>query len=279
MNLRPVIFGLAIVLTLTGTASASVATSTLRIVSLVPSQTEMLFALGFGDSIVGVTDYCTFPEAARGLPRCGSLDLNLEAIVALNPTHVIDFQSMHRRYQASFERFQIRYLDYPLRSITELPLMAASMAADLGRPEAAAEFCRQWASFLPSSGNRTEMPSDAPRVFVEVWNTPLQGAAPGSFLGELVALAGGRNILASAGIEFPVVNSETVVREDPQIILLTYPASDTSEVLARPGWQGISAVRRSRVYRVDQDLYVRPGPRLMQAYTELKRLLQTASEP
>ena len=261
MNAQGWIFRIAILLILLGCGQADSAARTIRVVSLVPSQTELLFALGLGDSVVGVTDYCSYPEAATRLPRCGALDLNLEAIVALNPTHVVDLQSMHRRYQGALERFQIRYLDYPLRSVADVPRLAASLALDLGSPEAGERFQTQWEARIPKAQS-AELATSGPRVFVEVWNTPLQGASPASFLGELVALAGGRNILATSSGEFPLVNPETVVREDPEIILLTYPASDSSEVLQRPGWSGVAAVRNGRVYRVDQDLYVRPGPRI-----------------
>lgn len=255
-----------------GPGRAEPASGALRIVSAVPSQTEMLFALGFGALVVGVTDFCNYPASATALPSIGAIELNLEKIVALNPTHVVDLQSMHRRYQGALERMHIRYLDYPLRSVADVPRMAASLATDLGFPQAGERFRETWEREMPP-GPPVDGNATGSRVFIEIWNLPLQGAGPSSFLGELLELSGGRNILASATTEFPLVNPETVVREDPEIILLAYPASETAEVEGRSGWRDIAAVRRGRVMRVEQDLFVRPGPRLIDAYRQMRQLL------
>lgn len=107
---------------------------------------------------------------------------------------------------------------------------------------------------------------------------PLQGAGPASFLGELLDMAGGKNILASAVADFPLVNPELVVTADPEIILLTYPAGTVSEVQNRPGWKEIHAVKNGRVFQVEYDAFVRPGPRLLQALRQMIELIRRTKE-
>lgn len=113
--------------------------------------------------------------------------------------------------------------------------------------------------------------SERPRVFVEIWGEPLMTAGPGTFVDELVSAAGGRNIAHDADGEWPVFSAEAVIERDPDVVILTN--FNKAEALARRAWQGISAYRTGRVYEVNPDLLVRPGPRLVDGLETLAALL------
>ena len=114
-----------------------------------------------------------------------------------------------------------------------------------------------------------------PLVFVEVWDEPLMTCGPGSFMQELIELAGGRNLAADADSSWVEYSSELVVERDPEVILLTRPY--VGEVMARSAWQEIRAVKNGRVVAVDSDPFVRTTPRLADALVELVGILHPDS--
>ena len=247
-------------------AAVQAASGTHRIISLVPSQTEMLFELGFGDQVVGVSDFCNFPEAVLSLPKAGGLELNLERIVALRPSVLIDLGGMHRRYAMFFHQVGLRYVDISIRSFSEIPTGAIELARALGQEKRGQDFAQHWDQTL-----RDLLPKKPRgiRTYVEIWDTPIQAAGPASFLGEMITLAGGVNILPSSPIDFPVISSEQIIRGDPDLILVAYPISDLNHVRRRSGWSDIKAVRNNQVFSLDYDLFVRPGPRCLEAFRKL----------
>ncbi len=247
-----------------------------RVVSLVPSQTELLFAMGFDNAIAGVSDFCNFPEAAAGKPKIGGLELNIEKIMSLRPTLLVDANSMHRKYEPLFQQLGLKYVNFATTRLEQLPQVAASLAQMLDAPEKGLLFSANWDSKLRQLD--LQKPAGQVKVYFEIWDTPAQAAGQSSFIGELINRAGGQNIFSGIG-DFPVVNSEMVIKEDPDVILVAYPLPNLEKIRSRPGWSTIKAVKNNRLHALDQDIFVRPGPRNLDAIAQLNRFFREVSNP
>ncbi len=244
-----------------------------RIVSIAPSNTEILFALGLGDRVAGVTDSCDYPEEAKAKPKVGAVDVDYEKILEIAPDLVVAVGSLQRQAIDRLTELGVPVLAVNPKSLDGV-LSAISMIGTAAGVEARARALtaqlRERIEAVESrvSGERT---SRRPRVFVEIWNDPLMTAGPGTFIDELIAAAGGENVAHDAMAEWPQIDAEAVIQKDPEVIVLTN--FNLEEALARPAWQTIAAYRSGRVFEVDPDLLVRPGPRLVQGLEELARLL------
>jgi iron complex transport system substrate-binding protein len=233
-----------------------------RIVSLLPSLTETVCALGQCHRLVGLDRYSNWPAQTVSLPRMGGgLDPDIESIVAQKPDLVLLAGSTR-----GIERLQamgIVVLRLEPRTHADVLRVLRTVAQAMG--VAAAEGDRVWASIEVAMQSAAQMlgpRSRRVRVYVEVGPTPF-GASEASFIGETLRLFGVDNILPASMGPFPQVNPEFVVRAQPDVIL----AGDSSrQVLEqRPGWQQLQAVRERRICFLpsDQaDVLVRPGPRM-----------------
>lgn len=263
---------LIVVFLLFAAAGSSItAAASQRIISLAPSQTELLFAMGMGELVVGITDYCNFPAETANIPRIGNQELNIERVMALKPSILIDINGMHRKYEMLFSQLGLNYVNFHLKKISQLPDIALEIAEITGKKEAGVTFAENWnrqLAELEASGNENK-----PKAYFEIWDTPMQAAGPESFIGELLARAGFENILSSTQ-EYPVINHEVIIQANPDYIFLAYPVKDTSSVQKRPGWQNLNAVAKNHVYCLDQDLFVRPGPRNLEGLKLLNQLLK-----
>ncbi|MEW6713430.1 MAG: helical backbone metal receptor [Candidatus Riflebacteria bacterium] len=245
------------------------AAGTSRIVSLVPSQTELLFALGYGPQVVGISDYCNFPARTAEISKVGGLDLNVEKIMSLKPNLVLDLNSMNRKYQLLFSQLGLNYVNFNVSRLEDIPEMAGKICQILdGNEDKAQSFQQEWKTRLEKLSSINSSPL---RVYLEIWDTPMQAAGPASFIGALIKTCGGENVIKESQ-DYPVVNSEHIIAADPEIILIAYPHPDLDSIKKRPGWSGISAIKKNRVHALDQDLFVRPGPRNLEALDILVKL-------
>ena len=246
-------------------------TSEIRVISLVPSQTEMIYALGLEDCLIGRSDYCNFPPESQQKPSIGNMELNIEKIVSLRPTLLLDTNGMHQRYAPLFQQLGLKYVNMPTTSLQQVKEAAMKVADMLGNPQAGRNFSDDWDAQLGKiAPDLSEKPVS---VYFEIWDTPTQAAGDSSFIGELIRQAGGRNIFANQG-DYPVVNSETLINEDPEVILLSYPITSLDSIRKRPGWNTLRAIKQNRLYALDQDLFVRPGPRNLTAVNRLHEIFK-----
>ena len=243
-----------------------------RLVSLTPSATEILFALGLDDEIVGVTNYCDYPPAARDKNRIGDINLDYEKIVSLRPDLLVAVGNMPA---ASLDR--LRGLGLTLLAFAPTDLSAVMDAVErigvaTGRSAVANRVVQAMEERAGSvAGRLAGLPETArPRVFVEIWMDPVMTAGPGTFTAELIQMAGGRDIAWDAQPWSPF-SQELVIARNPQVIISQ--CESAAQIKTRPGWGGIEAVREGRVYDVDQNIFSRPGPRLVEALETLARLL------
>lgn len=258
-----------------------------RIVSLAPSHTEILFALGAGGDVVAVTVEDDHPPAVAELPRVGGMTsdtLDLERVLAARPTVVIALAHDQQEAVAALRRLEVEVEVIPAESLADLFEAVRRLGAITGREEAAEELAGRLRQRVEAVRRAVAGVPEGrrPRVFYEVWDRPLMTAGPETFVSELIETAGGRNVFADAGTLYPRVSPEAVIRRDPEVILAPdrhgEPVS-AGELARRPGWEVISAVRRGRVHTVDGDLVSRPGPRLVEALETVARLLHPERFP
>jgi len=259
-------------------ATALVAAPPQRIVSTAPSITELLYALGLGERVVGVTNYCHYPPEARLKPKIGDYTSpNLEAIAALKPDLVI-LQTNPIRLAERLQALHLKTLEINQDNIAALYNSFRVAGAATGTETEAARLIdsvrgklaqiRQRASSLP----RTHM------MFV-IGRTPnrLEGlvvVGKASYLNEIMETAGGENVFKDAPALYPSVPLEEVLARNPQVIVDMGDHADTENVTAEEGrrvvelWQRMSsldAVKQHRVFAVASDIFVVPGPRIVNA--------------
>ncbi len=234
-----------------------------RIVSLLPSLTETVCALGECARLVGVDRYSNYPESVRSLPQVGGgLDPSLEAIAALTPDVVLTATSTPaaQRLQAlgiKVLAFEPKSHADVHRALLGIGQMLGLASAERVWQEIQADLSAAAASLAPRLRHT--------RVYFEVSSAPY-AAGPGSFIGETLAALGVANIAPSGLGPFPRLNPEFVVRSDPDLIMVgerNHPG-----LQGRPGWAGMRAIRTGRVceFSAEQtDVLVRPGPRMAQA--------------
>jgi iron complex transport system substrate-binding protein len=235
-----------------------------RIVSIAPSNTEMLFALGLEERIAGVDSYSTYPPEAALKPQVGSyLEPDLERVVAAEPDLILATEAHLGTVLPELDALGLPTVVIEPTDLDEVfsGMLLVGTIADMSS-RAQQVVCELQA--------RVDAVRDAvagaprPRVFFEL-SPDLYTAGPGSYVDDLISRAGGDNVAAGAAELWPQLSAEAVVSANPEVILLAdHEAGITAEqVAARPGWQQMSAVRQGRIVSLDSDLVARPGPRVV----------------
>jgi len=246
-----------------------------RIVSLAPSLTETVFALGFGDRLVGVTNHCDYPAAAKNLPKVGDfMSPSLEVIAAQRPDLVIGVVGAIDPAKArEMERLGLNVALLSLSTVSEILSSFKRIAALLGDAEAGERLVRKLTLQFDKVTNRV---AHTPRrsTLMVVGLRPLVAVGGKNFLDELITLAGGANIARNAPQPWLNLPDEYVVAKAPQIIIEAGMGSDTAAPARH--WsdlKSIPAVKERRVYTYNSDKILRPGPRIGDGLEELARLI------
>ena len=252
-----------------------------RIVSLAPSNTEILFAIGAGDQVVGRDQLSDFPEEAQAVTDIGSTygDLNTELIVSLNPDLVLaaEVNTPEQVQQLEDLGLTVYYLKNPL-TLEEMYGNLEIAAQLTGHEEEAAALIESLQARVAAVDGKIAPLSSRPGVFYELDATdPAKPftAGKGTFIDQLIERAGGFNI-ASDLEDYPQMSLEQVVAADPAFIILgdaRYGVTPES-IAQRPGWENLSAVKNGQVFPFNDDLVSRPGPRLVDALEEFAKLLR-----
>lgn len=247
-----------------------------RIVSLVPSASEILFALGAQERLVGVTDFCDFPPAARQKPRVGGMVApSLEAIVALRPDVVVVTPAGNSdETLAQLERLRVPIFAVNPTGVGEALDLIGRLGALAGRPAEATRITAALARRIQEVKARVA-PLPRPRVLYVVWPEPLIVPGRGSVVSELIELAGGQSVTADGGQGYPRYSVEAALAKSPEVILLARHGVQ-ARALGREPWDRLSslpAVRAGRIHAVDGDVLHRYGPRMVDGLEELARLL------
>lgn len=259
-----------------------------RIVSLTPSVTEIIFELGAGDRVVGVSDYCDFPDEVRTRSRIGNfLRPDLEKILALAPDLVLADAAQVEITQA-LGAAGIRSFALPMGSISEVQAGIRQIATVLDANAAGAALLDRLDRDLgPRASPRGPQPR-RPRALFVVDREPgglrgLVAAGPGSYLDELLTRAGADNLFFDLPVRYARVSVEDILDRRPDLILdAVHVAMPLSQQALMQDWQalaGVPAMRSGHVYHLPQRYFVTPGPRLGQALRDLRRLIKGELPP
>lgn len=257
-----------------------------RLVSTAPSITEILFALGLGDRLVGVSEYCRYPDAARRKPRIGSyLAPNPEVILSMRPD-VVFVEEVNSRALATLPEVGFRKVELRHRGIADIYKSIEIIATAAGEPAAGVKLRRHLQNELAGIEARTRnLPKR--RVLFLVGRNPgtLQGmiaAGGGTYIDELIRIAGGINAVGDAGPAYPNVSMETVLGRNPEVIVDRGDMAQESkqsaahEASVRALWKplgSVEAVKHGRIHPVSDDYWVVPGPRVVDAARALARYI------
>jgi iron complex transport system substrate-binding protein len=252
-----------------------------RVVSLAPSNTEILYAVGAGAQVVGRDQFSDYPEAAKSLPSVGGSMSNydLEAITALHPDLVLAAQINTADQVKAIENLGIKvyYLANPtdLNGLyTNLEIVGELTGHSSDAKALVASLQQRVSKVTDVLANVTEKPL----VYYELDGTdPAKPWTPGpnTFLAQLVKLAGGRSVGEALTSDYAQISLENLLVQNPDIILLGDAAYGTTadQVAKRAGWSALAAVKANKIYAFDDDLISRPGPRMVDGLEALAKLL------
>ena len=244
-----------------------------RIVSLLPSFTEIVFAIGAGDRLVGRTTWCDYPPAALAVPSVGDgIPPSVEAVAARRPDLVVLYRSgPNATAAAQLERLGIRAVLFDLNLLEELGPVARRLGQLTGLERAGDSL----GAVMDSLASQPPVPSTRSLVFI-VWDNPPIVIGAGSYLDRLAALAGARNVFHDVGSPSAQVSIETIAARDPDFVALLSDSAVPPRYATRPEWRVVRAVRNARFLFLPGQLFGRPGPRAAEAIRELRRRLEAA---
>lgn len=239
------------------------------IVSIVPSETEILFSIGLGDNVVGVDEYSNYPAATADIEKVGDFNTNIEAVMALQPDIVLASSSMNG--DAITKLRDVGIVVYASNPVTydevvdHINQLGVLLDAQTQAGEVAAEMNKVKEDIVAKVANAEDR-----KVYLEF--SPGYTVGSGEFLDDLVTIAGGINV-ANGQKGWFEVDAEAVITENPAVIIYPDFGEEQSSILtgiqARPGWDAIDAVKNNEMVMVTNDPLVRVGPRLSQGLSEI----------
>ena len=250
-----------------------------KIISLDPSNTETLFALGLGDKLLGVSSNCNYPEEATTKEVVGSYDgMNLERIVELDPDIVLIYGAGNEEENKILADAGIKVLGFMPESIASVTDSIETIANATGRQEEAQELIKEMMAKKESIQDAVKGQEDV-KVFYEIWHDPLMGAGKGSFMDELITVSGGMNIAQDADGAYPQYDLEQLIERDTDVYMASQAMEDITveSIKQRPGYDVISAIKNDRVYLFigpEADMVSRPGPRIIDALEIVAKAIQ-----
>jgi len=271
-------FTLALMSAACPTGAAAAAGPGLRIVSMSPHITELLFAAGAGDYIVGIDDASDYPAAVAGLARVGeAAALDVEAVLKLKPTLIVLWDSgTPARSKAQLERLHLNLYVTEQRHLDDIAAALIELGRLAGTENVAAAGARSYRIELAQL--RREY-SARPRltVFYQVWDRPLYTLSGGHVVSEVLSLCGGENVFAELSTLAPAVDAEAVLARDPDVILIAATGADGArQALEWNRFPSLRAVQRHHVFMVDPSLVGRMAPRILTGVRQVCGALDAA---
>lgn len=251
-----------------------------RIVSLAPQNTEILFALGLGDKVVGVTTYCNFPPEAQEKPKIGGFStVDVEKVVSQSPDLVLAAPIHEKEILPQLESHGLKVLALTPKTLSEVTQAIELVGKATGtEPEARRVVENMEARMATVARLVAGLSAEGrPRVFYLLWHDPLMTAGGDTMQGQLIDLAGGKNIFDDLS-KYPTVGLEVLLERQPQVIIVGTghgSAQDSPLEWAKtePRLKNTEALIQEKVFAIDADLTSRPGPRAVDALEEMLRLI------
>lgn len=238
-----------------------------RIVSIAPTPTEILYSIGAGHLLVGVDNYSDYPDDAMLLPKVGdAFELNAEVIIALKPDLIVCGDLVPEQLKQIGETQGIPYVilaDRTVEAVLKTIRLAGIITDHVDEADELATNLSERVDALTAKTLAVGVLK--PKVFVETWSwgTSISTFGPGSYGDDVIALAGGTNIAMHAASEYPMVESEFVIAQNPDVVVYTESSTTKDTIVAREGWENVTAVQQDNVYSIPDDLISRYGARLI----------------
>lgn len=245
-----------------------------RIVSLSPAATEILFAVGAEKQIAARTDLCDFPSECKNLPSVGGFDgktLSMESILSFRPDFVYLTDGMHNFFIEQLEKYGIRYYLSKSNSIESVKNEILDIAKITGHEKNGKKIVEKIDSAIKSIYHENE---NHKKVYWEVWNAPYMSAGRTSFINDIIKYSNGENIFSDIEQAYPSVSEETIINRSPDVILIPLSSGITVEMVkARKGWASIPAVKNNQIYLIDDNIFTRAGPRVVESIQTFSKLI------
>ncbi|EAV9821070.1 ABC transporter substrate-binding protein [Listeria monocytogenes] len=244
-----------------------------KIVSLMPSNTEILFALDLGDKVKGVTAYDDYPKEAQKVEKVTSTSVDTEKIIAIKPDLVLGHESMLATEKDAYQLLKDAGINvFVVPDATDLKAAEKSIITVgklTGKEKEAKEVTDSMEEQKVAIEKKAKELKTSPKVWIEI-SPDLYTAGKGTFMNEMLELAGGTNVVTESG--FIPYNEEKVVELQPDIILSVYPDAKAT-IQKRAAWKGIPAVKNDKIYEMDANKLSRPGPRLLEGAADIQAVL------
>lgn len=246
-----------------------------RIISLAPSSTEILFAIGVGDKVIGVTDYCNYPKEALTKEKVGGFsNPNVEKIISLKPDLVVLYKSFPKEIFNQLEKNlpNTQFIVLDPKTYEDVMKNILLLGKVFGKEENARKIYNTMLQEWLTVQKQTVKIKKSPKVLFLLWNDPFISASPGTFIGDLLKKVKAKNIVENLEPEYPVLSVEYILSKDPDFIIIGEMSGISIEsILKHPLLKDTNAVKNKRVYTINDDLVFRPGPRLSEG---LKAIFQ-----
>lgn len=250
-----------------------------RIVSLMPSNTEIAFALGLGDKIVGVSDYDNYPEEVNEIEKIGGLDLNIEKIISLSPDLVLAHESIINHAREGLEQIQKAGIKVIVvndgTSFHDVYRAIEMIGQATGVMEKAETIIEEMKNKVKELQEKTAQITEKKKVIIEVFHDPITVVGKNTFMDEML-----QTIHAENGVGdlegWPTLEPEAYIERNPDVIITTYglyTENVIDSVLNRDGWSEVEAIKNKQVFDVHPDLVTRSGPRLAEGIEELAKAI------
>lgn len=245
-----------------------------RIVSLTPANTEILFALGLGDKVVGVTTFCDYPREAKKKAKIGDfMNPNIEKIVSLDPDLVLATSGVQQALVDALDKAGVKLYVSDPRNMAGVMANLGEIGRMTGRESEAAAVTGSMQADIKEVKERVQG-LKRPSVFYEVSYDPLYTAGRRTFIDDIITTSRGVNVAAAAGEGYVVYGLESLIKEDPDIYLVVQGSmNDPKQLESRAGYDALSAVRGKRVHMVDDNLVSRPGPRITKGLRQVAEFI------
>ena len=250
-----------------------------RIISLSPGITELVFAAGGGDKLIGAVSYSDYPQQAKKIPRIGSYDaLDIEQILALQPDLVIAWQSGNPEHQIrQLKSLGLKvYITEP-ENFSSIPETLRKLGPLMGSDKKAETSARQFEQKFNELKRQYQSSQSRPtvRTFIQIWNNPLMSVNGQHLISKVIEFCGGSNVFAKSRNLTSTPSIEAILAKDPQVIIATGMADSSRQWLKRwQQWPFLSAVKNKRLYAANPDHLVRHTPRILSGIEEVCELIQ-----
>ncbi|MBL6957026.1 MAG: cobalamin-binding protein [Chlorobium phaeobacteroides] len=254
-----------------------------KIVSLAPSITEMIYAIGAEKQLIGRTSACDWPKGVEKIQVVGAFGKpSLEVLASLSPDLVLDTDLADENVGSKITELGFQRERLAISVPGDIPPALRRLGRLTGNPEKADSLALVIEDDLKQFLERAKRLKYSPNVYLEIWDDPLWTGGKNSYVSALIAYAGGKNIGNSVQKEYFEVSPEWVIQQNPDIILCMYMSREEDvieKVRSRPGWELINAIKRGNIHdNFDNSIFLRPGPRVLEGIEQLTQILDAASD-